>query len=234
MKPYYEHAGITIYHGDCRDIVPAVYPRHSGDQPRFDVLLTDPPYGIGEASGKNVSRTNLAPARDYGISDWDNTCTDALPIVRAVCRWHLIFGGNYYDLPPSSCWLVWDKQNSGDFADAELIWTNLPGAVRLFAFRWNGMLQGCYPKEVRVHPTQKPLAVIRWVLGQVPSARSVFDPFMGSGSTLVEAKRLGLTAVGIEREESYCELAAERMSQDVLPFEAVKTPTQLALVTDVL
>ena len=221
MKPYYEHAGVTIYHGDCLAAIAHLAP-HYGDK-AFDLLLTDPPYGIGEARGKNKSRGNIAEARDYGVATWDDTpATEALALARSVTRYQVVFGGNYYDLPPSSCWLVWDKENGGnDFADCELAWTNLKKAVRKLTYRWNGMLQQPgREKERRQHPTQKPEAVMVWALTQAPpDVQTVLDPFMGSGTTLVAAKRLGKSAVGIEREERYCEIAAKRLSQEALPLE---------------
>jgi DNA modification methylase len=154
-------------------------------------------------------------------------------VARSVCRWQIIFGGNYYDLPPSSCWLVWDKDNGpNDFADCELAWTNLKKAVRKLTYRWNGMLQAPgVPRTIRQHPTQKPEAVIRWALIQAPEdVRTVLDPFMGSGTTLVAAKRLGRKAVGIEREERYCEIAAERLQQGALfsVDESDSDPARLA------
>ena len=222
MKPYYEHAGITIYHGDCLRVLEALAP-HFGDKP-FDLLLTDPPYGIGEARGKNKSRgTRRHPAKDFGFSDWDDKpASQELALARQSARYQIVFGGNYYDLPPSSCWLVWDKENGGnDFADCELAWTNLRKAVRKLTYRWNGMLQQPgRPKEQRQHPTQKPEAVMVWALTQAPQdVRTVLDPFMGSGTTLVAAKRLGKSCVGIEREERYCEIAAKRLAQEALPLE---------------
>ena len=145
-----------LYLGDCRDILQALAP--------VDLVLTDPPYGIGEAAGKNKSRGKAAVARDYGYSDWDDAPpADALiDEIRSKGKASILFGGNYFTLPPSSCWLVWDKDNTGDFADCELAWTNLPQAVRKFRFRWNGMLQeNMGAKELREHPTQKPVPVMR-------------------------------------------------------------------------
>ena len=165
VKPYYEHAGITIYHGDCLRVLDHLAP-HYGERP-FDLLLTGPPYGIGEARGKNASRSCIATSQDYGTSGWDDQPTpEALSAARAICRWQVVFGGNYYDLPPSSCWLVWDKDNgANDFADCELAWTNLRKAVRKLTYRWQGMLQQPgRAKEQRQHPTQKPEAVMVWAL----------------------------------------------------------------------
>ncbi len=218
MTPYYEHAGITIYHGDCRDVMD----EWEGQQ-SFDLLLTDPPYGIREAAGANRSRGCLATARDFGVDSWDDkTATAEILLARRLCRWQIIFGGNYYDVPPTSCWLVWDKDNGAtDFADCELAWTNLKKAVRQLTYRSQGMLQQPgRPKEIRQHPTQKPEPVMVWALTQAPTdVRTVLDPFMGSGTTLVACKRLSKSAVGIEREERYCEIAANRLAQEALPLE---------------
>lgn len=214
MTPYYQDEAVQIFHGDCREVLPFL--------PKTDLLLTDPPYGIGEARGKNKSRTNAAAATDYGSSDWDDRPTPrwVLESAMELAKHQIIFGGNFFGLPAASCWLVWDKDNTGDFADCELAWTNLDKAVRRLRYRWNGMLQepGCR-KEVRVHPTQKPEAVMRWALMQAPDGCNVLDPFMGSGTTLVAAKRLGRKAIGIERELKYCQLAVERLAQGSLGLE---------------
>lgn len=228
MKPYYEQSGITIYHGDCLDVMD----RWEGLRTQsFDLLLTDPPYGIEVAkagavgAGKRTKTNGFAvlDATDFGVPLWDEApAYEAIALSRRICRSQIIFGGNYYDLPPTSCWLVWDKDNGGtDFADCELAWTNLNKAVRKLTYRWNGMLQAPHcPREKREHPTQKPEPVIRWALQMAPSSvTSVLDPFMGSGTTLVAAKRLGRSAVGIEREEKYCEIAARRLAQEALPLE---------------
>lgn len=214
MKPYYQSGGITIYHGDRRALLPEL---------SADLLCTDPPYGIGEARGKNASRTKLAVAKDYGVSDWDDETPAewVFGLMREITQFQIIFGGNYFPLPPARCWLVWDKQNgNSDFADCELAWTNLEKAVRHISWRWAGMLQeNMGDKEIRVHPTQKPEGVMRWAIKHAPdSVQTVLDPYMGSGTTLVAAKALGKQAVGIERNESYCEIAANRLQQEVLDF----------------
>lgn len=218
LTPYYSADGITIYHGDCAEIAPTLG--------RLDLLCTDPPYGIGEAgkrrSGPNgrASRGKLAKPRDYGEPSWDDAppSDDLLTDLRSLSTWQCLFGGNYFALPPSSCWLVWDKENSGDFADGELAWTNYGAAVRIRRHRWNGMIR--LDNEPRYHPTQKPLAVMSWAISLCPERpTSILDPFMGSGTTLVAAKNLGIRAVGIEREEKYCEIAARRLAQRTLGLE---------------
>lgn len=214
-QPYYQDSAVTLYHGDCREIVP-----HLG---RFDLLLTDPPYGIGEGNAKRIaSRANAAAARDYGHSEWDSRPPSPTDI--AVFRCHadmqILWGGNYFGgLPPSRAWLVWDKDNgANDFADCELAWTNLEMAVRKFKWRWAGMLQeNMTEKDVREHPTQKPVALMGWCLSLAgDDAQTVLDPFAGSGTTGRACKDLGRKCTMIEREERYCEIAARRMGQEVL------------------
>ncbi len=217
MKAYYQDKHATIYHGDCRVILPTLGP--------VDAIVTDPPYGIGEAAGKNSSRVNAAAPKDYGNDAWDDKPPPAwvFGMIQEYSRYQIIFGGNYFALPRSSCWLVWDKDNTGDFADCELAWTNLKKAVRLLKYRWNGMLQEPgRPKEFREHPTQKPVQVMTWALSHLPApAQTICDPFMGSGTTLRAAKDLGLKSIGIETEEKYCEVAAKRLAQEVLNFGEV-------------
>lgn len=213
FAPYYDSEGITIYNADCRKVLPWIEP--------VDLLLTDPPYGIGEAKKNNASRSCLAQSKDYGLADWDDAPPPRWFIESAkdAAGTQILWGGNYYGLEPASCWLVWDKDNgANDFADCELAWTNMAKAVRKFKWRWQGMLQehGGDKKEHRVHPTQKPLALMRWCLSLVPDAETVLDPFMGSGTTLVAARLEGRKAIGIEISEKYCEAAVKRLAQRTL------------------
>lgn len=215
MKPYYQDTHCTIYHGDCREILPTLEP--------VDLVLTDPPYGIREASGKNRSRRQLATPKDYGVANWDNQRIDKdlLYLCLGASKNSIVFGGNYYTdyLNVNNCWLIWDKENSGDFADCEIAWTTLPGSIRRIRYMWNGMLKK--KPEDRWHPTQKPLEVMTWCILQADKKlkdeqKTIIDPFMGSGTTLRAAKDLNRKAIGIELEEKYCEIAAKRLSQEVL------------------
>ena len=221
MKPYYgPHNGITIYHGDCREILPFL--------PRCNLLCTDPPYGIGADRNLRANKQHgaaAAPSRDYGQGGWDSEPVPQWLIEQAISKaeWSIVWGGNYFDLPPRPGWLVWDKDNgSNGYADCELAWTNLPQAIRRIRYRWMGMLQehAGQAKEQRVHPTQKPVDVMAWAITQgSEDSHLILDPFMGSGTTLRAAKDLGRRAIGIEIEERYAELAAKRMAQEVLPLK---------------
>ena len=212
FKPYYQDDAVTIYNADCRKVLPWL--------DKFDLLLTDPPYGIGMAKRGTIGTSKAGKVKDYGKSDWDDETPPSwfLNAAQELTQVSILWGGNYYGLPASSCWLVWDKDNTGDFADCELAWTNMTRAVRKFKWRWNGMLQEkCgKDKEYRFHPTQKPLPLMRWCLSLVPDAQTILDPFMGSGTTLVAAKLEGRKAVGIEINERYCESAVKRLEQGVL------------------
>jgi len=192
--------------GDCRGVLPTLE--------KVDAVITDPPYGINENSAKVASREKLAKPTDYGAFNWDkNPISDELmTAVIGGGKHAVVFGGNYYALPATSCWLVWDKMNTGDFADCELAWTNLPKAVRIMRHMWNGMLRdGEERGQQRVHPTQKPVAVMAWCIEQAGKPQTILDPFMGSGTTGVAAVRLGRQFIGIEQEPKYFDIACRRI-----------------------
>jgi len=179
--------------------------------------MMDPPYGIDENSHRVASRGKLAKTKDYGHFDWDKKPwpQELVNGVLALGKWRCCWGGNYYAMPPSRCWLVWDKKNgANDFADCELAWTNYQSSVRLRQHQWNGMIRK--DREQRFHPTQKPLQVITWAISLAPASDTILDPCMGSGTTLRAAKDLMKKAIGIEKDERYCEIAAKRMAQEVL------------------
>jgi site-specific DNA-methyltransferase (adenine-specific)/modification methylase len=196
----------TLYLGDCMDILPTL--------DKVDAVITDPPYGINENSKKVASRGKLAVPKDYGDFDWDKAPPpDAfIELIRTKGQHQAFFGGNYFTLPPTSCWLVWDKLNgSNDFADCELAWTNWPKAVRRLQWRWNGMIrQG---NEERYHPTQKPLEVMKWVIELCPKSQTILDPFMGSGTTGVACVNMKKQFIGIEKEQKYFDIACKRIEQ---------------------
>ncbi len=207
--PFYEDEYTKIYNMDCLTGMIALRP--------FDVIVTDPPYGISVATTGYVGGNNLAKAKDYEKQDWDKNKLPRiyLELMKYVSRHQIIFGGNYYGeyLGDTKSYIVWDKDNSGNFADCELAWTSFDRAVRKIKHRWNGMLQqNMKEKELRLHPTQKPLPVMIEIIENYTNASDlVCDPFMGSGTTLVAAKALGRKAVGFEINPKYCTIAAERL-----------------------
>lgn len=211
--PYYQDESCTIYHGDCLEILPLL---------SCDLVLTDPPYGIAHPTDyKSRKRAALAECRDYAPVHGDGEPYDPRPIL-ALGKPTLLFGGNYFAerLPASSGWVVWDKERPADLdqATAEIAWTNFVKGVRVFRYLWNGMIRA--GDERLEHPTMKPAALWRWVLGlRWTPPGVVLDPYMGSGTTIRAAKDLGRKAIGIEIEEKYCEIAAKRLAQAVLPLE---------------
>lgn len=209
FAPYYQDEAVTIYNADCRKVLPFLE--------RFDLLLTDPPYGIGDKWADGVMDGKRGSSRLWGHGEnWDrDTAPDWLiRYAESLAADSIIWGGNYYGLR-GRCWLIWDKVQSFSGADAELAFTTLDKPVRAFRMSRIDAYQNC-SDDKKSHPTQKPLPLIRWCLGLVPDAATVLDPFMGSGTTLVAAKLEGRKAVGIEISEKYCEAAANRLRQGVL------------------
>ena len=228
MKPYYSENNITLYNCDWREL--------DDETLRADCLLCDPPYGIKESAGKSASRgkpfgvrgttsiaKQLAYAKDYGDLKWDNNPPSEQDInrIRSLAKYQIIWGGNYFVLPPSKCWLIWDKINGkSDFADCELAWTNLDQAVRKFSWMWNGMLKE--QPEFRSHPTQKPKALFSWCLTQFgKDIKSVVDPYAGVCTTAICCKAAGLSCICVEREEKYCEDGVHRLQQDIFQWEGI-------------
>lgn len=221
MKPYYEHAGITIYHGDCREVLPTL---------DYDCVLTDPPYGIGYDTDSSRftrkasawwSNTDTSLSTNAPRVVGDKQAFDPTPWVSGPA---ILWGANHYadKLAASGGWLVWDKrlgvedvaEKGWPMSEAELAWTNVRGSVRVFRNLWSGLLRS-EEKGKHHHPTQKPLALMKWCIGFLPEG-TILDPFMGSGTTLRAAKDLGRRAIGIEIEERYCEIAAKRLAQEIL------------------
>ena len=207
MQPYYERDGIVIYHGDCREILPTLG--------KVDLLLTDPPYGAGLGGGFDSK---------WGDMVGDDGMPDLRFILDMACR-VVSFGASYYpdQLPHRGRWICWDKRTIDGAADAmlgspfELAWSNQrTGNDRIIRVLHGGVVNAD-GAGARVHPTQKPLAVFRQLIEwYAEQGDTILDPFMGSGTTLRAAKDLGRKAIGIEIEERYCEIAARRLSQEVL------------------
>jgi site-specific DNA-methyltransferase (adenine-specific)/modification methylase len=185
----------TLYHGDCLEILPTL--------DKVDAVVTDPPYGIGMHGGK------IGRAEYEVMSEWDSRPADVTPILELNVP-SIIWGGNYFKVPPSKSWLVWDKETQGvtTFADCELAWSNLDQAVRMVRHLWSGPYMRV--KEKRYHPTQKPARVMEWSIG-FTDGETILDPFMGSGTTGVACANLGRKFIGIEIERKYFDIACERI-----------------------
>ena len=206
-----EIGNATLYRGDCREVLPTL--------PKFDLVLTDPPYGIGFAAQPTKwSRDNVARESE----EWDDDAPDVMPII-AKGRLAMVWGGNHFKLPLSRGWLSWVKPPGlPSYGTTELCWTNIAMPCRhLSCERCNG--------DKEQHPTQKPIRLIQWCLSFAPKAKTVCDPFMGSGTTGVACAEMGLQFTGLEREQKYFDIAcrrienAQRQSQLFEP-EAVTAP----------
>lgn len=210
-----------VYQGDCLELMKSLPEKY------IDVIITDPPYGINIAKKGNVGGDNLGKAKDYGECKWDSEIPsqEYFREIFRVSKNQIIFGGNYFVeyLKNSPCWIVWDKDNTGNFADCELVWTSFNSAVRKFKWRWNGMLQEKMNwKEKRFHPTQKPIPLMRWIIQNYTNEKDIIlDPFAGSGSTLLACKQLNRKFIGFEISEEYCKIANKRLEQQTLSREKV-------------
>jgi len=216
MKPYYQDSAVTIYHGDCREIVPTLG--------KFDLLLTDPPYGIKlnvanarfsggsektkSKRGKSISFKNRTPIIGDD-KDFDPSFLVALNCPKIIWGWN-----NFPNLLPRGACLVWIKINDAAFgsflSDAELAWMSKGHGVYCFKDLSNAGIT-----KQRFHPTQKPIPLMNWCISFFPKSKTILDPFAGSGTTGRAAKDLGRKATLIEMEEKYCEIAAKRMEQEV-------------------
>jgi len=229
-EPYYQDDSVTIYHGDCRDVV---LPARS-----FDVLLTDPPYGMAWQSDADAFTSAIAAdGVRQGVRTVRTMLRETEPAMRRAahfyvfCHWQS--WPDFYDAVASYVRvrnaLIWWKKTAGmgNFAaewskDYEVILFGETGG-RTFAdgSRLGSVIEGfkTVPNVKRVHPTEKPVALLAYLLQRsTVCGDTVLDPFMGGGSTLVAAKQLGLKAVGVELDERYCEAAATRCAQEVLAF----------------
>jgi len=207
IQPYYQDESVTIYNADCRDVLPMLG--------KVDLVLTDPPYGIASV-WKGGGGHGWGKSREQGVlrNKWD-FATPSIELIMeciALGKNAIVWGGNYYSLPVSRGWLIWNKPERGfTLAEAELAWTNRDNVMRVYDANRSDI--------GREHPTQKPISLMKWCIGFFPDAQHILDPFMGSGTTLRAAKDLNRKAIGIEIEERYCEIAAKRMSQLVMELK---------------
>ena len=197
MKPYYETELGKLYHGDCLQIMPELEP--------VDLVLTDPPYGLGEKWTGGTWFTKNVYESDK--CEWDKTQDERVEFIIGLGLPSIIWGGNYYNLKPSRCYLSWVKRdNMPTMADFELAWTNFDRPSKEYYNRRNGW--------VRKHPTEKPVALFIWCIGWSKINGVTIDPFFGSGTTAIACERLNRKWIGIEIEEKYCEIAAKRIEAE--------------------
>jgi site-specific DNA-methyltransferase (adenine-specific) len=217
---YYQDEQSTIWLGDCRDVLPQLG--------AVDLVLTDPQYGLGDkwqgGGGSKKSHWRFDPRE---AQEWDQ---GTLPIVLTLpsrARASIIWGGNYYALPPVRGWFIWDKKMNDTWTtgQAEMAWTNLDRPVRVFRL---SQIEAHAEMGYKQHPTEKPLSLMLWCIRMLRRpCISLLDPFAGSGTSLVAAKLLGIPAVGIEISEEYCKIAVDRLKQEVLPLKAKPQPASM-------
>ncbi len=207
-----------LWHGDCREVLPLL--------PKHDLLLTDPPYGIGFGA----KHTKWSANRDVHLGNWDEEIPDIEPILECAGD-AIVWGGERFALPIRRRWLTWVKPDAAPtFASTEFAWTSQDKPARHYVYA-----VGAVNQERVGHPTQKPLALMLWCLGFVPASRTVLDPFMGSGTTGVACAQLGKAFTGIERERKYFDIACERIARaqaqgTLLPPEEPRQPVQEGLL----
>lgn len=196
----------TLYHGDCREILPTL------ELPKDSAIVTDPPYGIGASAGTGkYGKMKFAESEDL---EWDAEPPDSALFgeILVACERAVIFGGNYFPLPPSRNFLVWDKGagfKGRDFAECELAWCSWDGNARILAH--DPLARGDYRGGNKEHPTQKPVGVMEWAILHAGGAPLIADPFMGGGTTGVACANLGRSFIGIERERKYFDIACRRI-----------------------
>ena len=217
---YYHEPGppdIKIYCGDSEEIMPLI--------PNCHMILSDPPYGISyNTMGKSSGRGKLCESVDYEPVHGDDKPFDPKLLLDHPTLVKVLFGANHYAnrLPSSASWIIWDKRDglaSNDFADCELAWSDDGRACRIYRHMWNGMLKASEKDKKRVHPTQKPVALMKWILQEYGKPDyTVLDPYLGSGTTLVASKELKMSGIGIEISEAYCLTAKKRLLNTQVPF----------------
>jgi site-specific DNA-methyltransferase (adenine-specific)/modification methylase len=215
--------GVDLWLGDCREVLPLL--------PKVDAVVTDPPYGIDiaaattiGATGRNVNghRLGVRAVNHYEVSSWDKRglSLEQWKLIKVCTDKWIVWGGNHLAdvLGPSAGMLIWDKkcQDGWDdtFSEMEVAWTNVMTRAKGFRHLWAGALRASEKDaNVRKHPTQKPIDLMKWCLKFIPDARTILDPFMGSGTTGVAAVKLGRRFIGIEIEPRYFEIAKRRITE---------------------
>tara|TARA_R100000458_G_C8268101_1_gene242963 strand:- start:1069 stop:1731 length:663 start_codon:yes stop_codon:yes gene_type:complete len=209
---------IKLINDDCLNVMKDYENKY------FDLAIVDPPYGIGESGKTNNTRSKLAKSKDYKSFTGDDikpSSKEYFEELKRISKNQIIWGSNHFieNIPNSnsSCWIVWDKQNGdNDFADCELAYTSFNTAVRKFEFRWQGMLQGDMKnKEIRIHPTQKPVKLYEWLLKNYSKKEDrILDTHLGSGSSAIASYYFGVKEfVGIELDKEYFDAMSKRFKE---------------------
>lgn len=202
MTPTWTHEKLSLYHADCMEVMRQFPDKH------FDLAIVDPPYGIGEDGGKFRDRKG-GGHRVLPKKGWDSVppSSDFFEELRRVSKDQIVWGGNYFPLPPSRCWIFWDKLMGGDFADGELAWTSFDCVVKKFT--------KCNKDHGHIHPTQKPVALYRWLLAKYAQpGQRILDTHLGSGSHAIAAHYAGMDFTGIELDADYFKAACERIERE--------------------
>jgi len=194
------------------------------DDNHFDLAIVDPPYGINESGQTNKTRGKLAISKDYGNKNWDNKSPDKIYFneLKRVSKNQIVWGANHFisKIPfDSSCWIVWFKDNGKtDFADCELAWSSFKTSVRIFKWKWQGMLQqNMKNKEIRIHPTQKPVKLYEWLLmNYAKEGDKILDTHLGSGSIAIACHNLGFDLTACELDKEYYDAAMKRLNDHKL------------------
>ena len=213
---------ITITNEDCMELLKRT-PNNF-----YDLAICDPPYGINACenlaknNGKKYGGKTLARRNTYKSKDWDTSSPNVEyfnELIR-VSKNQIIWGANHFisKIPyNSSCWIVWDKKINGAFADCELAYTSFNTAVRKFEYTWNGMLQGDMKnKEERIHPTQKPVALYKWLLDKyAKEGDKILDTHLGSMSIAIACADYGFELTGCELDKEYFDKGVQRVKNHV-------------------
>lgn len=224
-----------VHNMDCMEGMKQFPDKH------FDLAIVDPPYGIGEDGRKSASRSGFVKQKNgtkifvsadkYLVKNWDNQTPPNeyfIELLR-VSKNQIIWGANHFwNLPPSSCWVVWDKCNEGtDQSDCELAWTSFKSAVRVFRFMWSGMMQGSLSdgrvmegnkklNQKRIHPTEKPFQLYKWLLkNYAKEGNKILDTHLGSGSSRIAAYEMSFDFTGYEIDKDYFEAQEKRFKQHI-------------------
>ena len=219
--------GQRLILGDCLAVMPTLGP--------VDAVVTDPPYGIFKKTGTDgkMFGKETIYSTDDKAAGWD--VKPSLEVFAAIMttKKYVVWGGNYFAdiMGASPGVMIWHKKTGNNsYADCEIAWTNATGTTRIFEHQWCGAFKDSERGQRAVHPTQKPVALMQWCLGFLPDAKTILDPFMGSGTTLVACQKLGRHGIGIEIDPDYFDIACKRVEeaarQPDLFIPATQTPTQ--------